>query len=44
LWTLITGLIVGFLATLLTPGPSPGGFLITMIHSGHVPAAPGRLA
>lgn len=30
LWTLITGLIVGAIAKLLTPGRSPGGFLITI--------------
>ena len=30
LWTLITGLIVGAIAKLLTPGRSPGGFFITI--------------
>jgi uncharacterized membrane protein YeaQ/YmgE (transglycosylase-associated protein family) len=30
LWTLLTGLIVGAIAKLLTPGREPSGFLITI--------------
>ncbi len=30
LWTLIIGLIVGFVAKLLMPGRNPSGFFITM--------------
>jgi uncharacterized membrane protein YeaQ/YmgE (transglycosylase-associated protein family) len=31
LWTLIVGLVVGFVAKLLMPGRDPGGFIITML-------------
>ncbi len=30
-WTLIVGLVVGFVAKLLMPGRDPGGFIITML-------------
>lgn len=31
IWTLIVGLIVGFIAKFLMPGKDPGGFIITML-------------
>jgi uncharacterized membrane protein YeaQ/YmgE (transglycosylase-associated protein family) len=31
LWTLLVGLIVGFVAKLLMPGRDPGGFIITIL-------------
>jgi uncharacterized membrane protein YeaQ/YmgE (transglycosylase-associated protein family) len=31
IWMLITGLIVGALAKLITPGPYPGGIFTTML-------------
>ena len=31
LWTLLIGLVVGFLAKLLMPGRDPGGFIVTML-------------
>ena len=31
IWTIVIGLLVGFVAKLITPGKEPAGFLITMI-------------
>lgn len=31
LWTLLIGLVVGFLAKLLMPGRDPGGFIVTIL-------------
>lgn len=31
IWTILIGLLVGFVAKLITPGKEPAGFLITMI-------------
>jgi uncharacterized membrane protein YeaQ/YmgE (transglycosylase-associated protein family) len=31
LWTLVIGLVVGFLAKLLMPGRDPGGFIVTIL-------------
>ena len=31
LWTLIIGLVVGFVAKLLMPGRDPGGFIVTIL-------------
>jgi uncharacterized membrane protein YeaQ/YmgE (transglycosylase-associated protein family) len=31
LWTVIVGLVVGFVAKLLMPGRDPGGFIITIL-------------
>ena len=31
IWTLIIGLLAGFVAKLLMPGRDPGGFIITML-------------
>ena len=31
LWTLIVGLVVGFVAKLLMPGRDPGGFIVTIL-------------
>jgi uncharacterized membrane protein YeaQ/YmgE (transglycosylase-associated protein family) len=31
LWTLVIGLVVGFLAKLLMPGRDPGGFVVTIL-------------
>lgn len=31
IWTLLVGLVVGFVAKLLMPGRDPGGFIITML-------------
>jgi uncharacterized membrane protein YeaQ/YmgE (transglycosylase-associated protein family) len=30
-WTLLVGLVVGFVAKLLMPGRDPGGFIVTML-------------
>ena len=31
IWTIIIGLVVGFVAKLLMPGRDPGGFIITVL-------------
>lgn len=31
LWAIIIGLLVGFVAKLLMPGKSPGGFIVTLV-------------
>lgn len=31
LWAIIIGLLVGFVARLLMPGKTPGGFIVTLV-------------
>ena len=31
LWTILSGVVVGVIAQLLTPGRDPGGFIITIL-------------